>query len=508
LKRARIELALVLAALIALSTAATRFVNHSGWTLYYGDAEAHLNIARRIVDSRTPGYDQIGSPWLPLPAALTLLLVRYDPWWRNGLAGAIPSSACFVLAGVFLFAAVRRAMNSSAAAAAALGIFALNPNLLYLQSTPMTESVFLAGFMAVLYCTVLFRDTQSLWAVGGAGMASLAASLSRYEGWFLIPFVTLYFLFVARRRRLVAALVFGAIASLGPLYWLAHNWWLYSNPLEFYNGPYSAKGIYQRALDRHMPPSPGDHDWAKAWLFFRTAARLCAGWGAVIVAAAGLVGVLWRRAFWPLVLTALAPVFYLWSMYSGGSPIFVPQLWFNSYYNTRYGLAAFPLLAIAGAGLVLLGSKRLRPFLAVAAIGVAAAPWLINSKPDSWICWKESQVNSEGRRAWTREAARVLAAEYKPGTGIYTSFGDDMVAVLREAGIPLREALRDANEPAWMAATTRPDLFLHEEWALATSGDPVATAVQRATFKNGPRYHRIQTIMVKGQPVIEVYKRD
>jgi Dolichyl-phosphate-mannose-protein mannosyltransferase len=508
LTRARIELVLVLAALIAISTAATKFVSHSGWTLYYGDAEARLNIARRVVDSRTPGYDQIGSPWLPLPTVLTLALVQYDPWWRNGLAGAIPSSACFVLAGAFLFAAVRRAMQSSAAAFAALGILALNPNLLYLQATPMPEPVFLAGFMALLYCSVLFRDTQSLWTVAGAGLASVAASLSRYEGWFLIPFVTLYFLIAARRRRPAAALVFGAIASLAPLYWLAHNWWLYSSPLEFYNGPYSAKGIYQRALAQHMPPSPGDHDWAKAWLFFRTTARLCAGWGAVIVAAAGLAGVIWKRKWWPVALVAIPPVFYLWRMYAGESPIYVAQLYFGSYYNTRYTLSVLPLLAITGAGVVLLANNRLRPFFAVAAIAVAVTPWLIHSKPDDWICWKESQLNSEGRRAWTRAAAQFLAAEYQPGTGIYTSFGDDMVATFREAGIPLREALRDSNEPAWMAATTRPDLFLHEEWALATSGDPVATAVQRATFKTGPRYHRIQTIMVKGQPVIEIYKRD
>lgn len=508
MKRARIELVLVLAALIAISTAATRYVNHSGWTLYYGDAEAHLNIARRIVDSRTPGYDQIGSPWLPLPTVLTLVFARYDPWWRNGLVGAIPSSACFVLAGAFLFAAIRRAVRSSAAGLTALGVFALNPNLLYLQATPMTEPVFLAGFMALLYFTILFRDTQSPGAVAGAGFASLAASLSRYEGWFLIPFVMLYFLFAARRNRVFAAFLFGAIASVGPLYWLAHNWWLYSNPLEFYNGPYSAKGIYQRALDQHMPPSPGDHDWRKAWLFFRTAAGICAGWGAVIVAAAGLIGALWKRAFWPLLLAALPPVFYLWSMYSGGTPIFLPTLWFGSYYNTRYGLAALPLVAIAGAGTVLLASPRLRPVIAAAAMVAAATPWLIHPKPDDWICWKESQVNSEGRRAWVPTVAQLLATEYKRGTGIYTSFGDDMIACLREAGIPLREALRDSNEPAWMAATTRPDLFLHEEWVLATSGDPVATAVQRATFHAGPRYYRIQSIIVKGQPVIEIYKRD
>src|SRR5579862_1206706 len=119
-------------------------VSRSGWTLYYGDAEAHLNIARRILDSRTPGYDQIGTSWLPLPHLLTLALVTDDRLWRNGLAGAIPSSVCFVLAGVFLFAAMRRATASSAAGFAALGLFALNPNLLYLEATPMTEPVFFA----------------------------------------------------------------------------------------------------------------------------------------------------------------------------------------------------------------------------------------------------------------------------------------------------------------------------------------------------------------------------
>jgi len=502
LKYARLELSLVLVCLAALSTAATMAVNHFGWTLYYGDAEAHLNIARRILDSRTPGYDQIGTSWLPLPHLLTLALVTDDRLWRNGLAGAIPSSVCFVLAGVFLFAAMRRATASSAAGFAALGLFALNPNLLYLEATPMTEPVFFAGLMAVLYFTVLFRDTQSLWAVIGTAVASLTASLSRYEGWFLIPFVTIYFLFATKRRGLLAALVFAALASLAPLYWLGHNWWLYSNPLEFFNGPYSAKAINQRT-----GVYPGQQDWRKAWLFFHTVTQMCAGWGVLVVAGGGLFAVFWKRVFWPALLTALPAVFYLWSMYAGGAAIFVPQLWFNSYYNTRYGLSALPLLAVTGACTTLFAAGRWRALVALAAIAVGIAPWLIHRNPDNWICWKESQVNSQGRRAWTREAAQVLVSQYQRGAGIFTSFGD-LTGILREAGVPLREALHDGNEPAWMVATTHPDLFLHEELAIAISGDAVATAVQRATFKTGPRYHLERTIIIKGAPVIEIYKRD
>ena len=97
---------------------------------------------------------------------------------------------------------MRRATESTAAALASLGIFALNPNLLYLQSTPMTELVSLAGLMGVLYFSVLFRQTQSLGAVAGAGVASMAASLARYEGWFVIPFAAFYFLWAARRHKI------------------------------------------------------------------------------------------------------------------------------------------------------------------------------------------------------------------------------------------------------------------------------------------------------------------
>ncbi len=109
----------VVLTLAAWSAAAVFFFFSRGWLLYYGDAEAHLNIARRMFDSQTPGYDQIGTAWLPLPHWLMLPFVRSDEWWRSGIAGSISAAACFVAAGAFLFAAVRRAFASAAAAVAA-----------------------------------------------------------------------------------------------------------------------------------------------------------------------------------------------------------------------------------------------------------------------------------------------------------------------------------------------------------------------------------------------------
>ena len=492
--------------LTALSVAALAWFHERGYTLYYGDAEAHLNVARRVLDSRSPGLFQIGSVWLPLPHLLMLPLVWDDRLWRSGLAGAIPSAACFIAAGMFLFAAARRVYGAGAAAAATLCLFALNPNLLYLQSAPMTEPVFLAALCALLYFTVRFGQTQSLVTAACAGAATLAASLTRYEGWFVIPFAALYFLIAARRRRILAPFLFAAIAALGPLLWLAHNWWYWGDALEFYRGPYGAKAIYQRALEGGMAPYRGDHDWAQAWLYFRSAVRLSVGWPVVWLGLAGTAAALFRRAAWPLLLLLLPPAFYVWSLHSGGTPIFVPHLWPYSYYNTRYGLSALPALAFASGALVAFAPRRFRVPAWLLAAALAVLPWMWSPYPEGWICWKESQVNSEARRAWTNEAAAFLQVQYRRGSGIIMPFGD-LAGILRQAGIPLRESLHEGNVPEWQAAVADPFFYMREEWAVVISGDKVDDALVKARRK-GPRYDCLRSITVRGAPVIQIYRRN
>ena len=207
---------LVFAALFAVSGAALAIFYSNGWLLYYGDAEAHLNIARRMVDSRTPGYDQVGTVWLPLPHWLMLPFVRIDALWLNGMAGAIPSMLAFLCAGMFLYAAAARIFESPAAGLAAAALFALNPNVLYLQSIPMTESLASACLLGLLYFSVRFRDTQGWGSVAGAGVAACAGTLTRYEGWFLLPFAAVYFLLTARRNRIGVACVILRARRIGP----------------------------------------------------------------------------------------------------------------------------------------------------------------------------------------------------------------------------------------------------------------------------------------------------
>jgi hypothetical protein len=496
--------------LTAIGTGAAWWCFERGYPLYYGDAEAHLNIARRILDSRTPGPDQIGTVWLPLPHFLLLPFAMRDAWWHSGLAGVLPSLACFIIAGVFLFCAARRVYSSSqassrASSGAALAVallFALNPNILYLQATPMTELPFLASLAALLWATLWFRDAQSPWAILIAAAASNAASLTRYEGWFLIPFVSVYLLLIAQRKRY--AILFGVLAALGPLAWLAHNQYYYGNALEFYNGPYSAAAIYQRQLAQGGMKYPGDHAWLTSARYYLAASRWVAGWPLLILGAAGTLAAIARRAsWWALFLLLLPPLFYVWSMHSSGTPIFVPDLAPYSWYNTRYAIAAVPFAAFAAGALVTLFPDRLQSRVALVVTLAIAGVWALAAPPS--ICWKESEVNSEARRGWTAQAASFLAREYRPGSGIVFPFGD-LTGVLREAGIPLCEGLHEGNGAAFDAAMARPDLLLAKsglvEWGLAFSGDAVDAALRKAG------YTLRRQIVVKGAPVVDIYHRE
>ncbi|MGD0578726.1 MAG: glycosyltransferase family 39 protein [Bryobacteraceae bacterium] len=498
--------------LICASAAALLLSARQGWTLWYGDAEAHLNIARRILDSRTPGYEQLGTVWLPLPHLLMLPFVQADALWRSGVGGAIAAAICFICGGLFLFHGLRR-LFGVAEAWAGLLVWTLNPNLLYLQSIPMTEPVALACALGLLWAITRLEDTTAWGDAALAGVFAALGTLARYEAWSLLPVAAVCVVVLAGERRWGKALLFCLIASLGPLYWLAHNRVLYSSALEFYNGPWSAHAIYQRALDAGGFRYPGDHDWIKALLYYRTAAALCLGRPLYYLGAAGLAAALFSRARWAALLLFTGAAFYVFSLYSGGTPIFVPELWPNTYYNTRYGLSAMPAACLGVAALAGLAARAPRLFrpphgqwiAAGVLVLLAVSPWLLRPRPGDWVCWRESDVNSRDRRAWTRSAAGYLAPRYHSGDGILISFGD-LTGIVRAAGIPLRETLHEGNGPAWLAAVLRPDIALHEEWALAFAGDTVSRAVSRLR-EGAPQYQCVSSIPIPDGRAVEIWKR-
>ena len=138
-----------------------------------------------------PGWRSLGGVWLPLPHLLMVPFVQKMEWWQNGLAGAWPSLICYILSVVGLYRLARRMMTPRWAFAAT-AFYALNPNLLYLSTTAMTEPLFLAVLIWMALLTV-----ECVAAIHAArhrlvarrliliALLILAAVFTRYDGWIL-----------------------------------------------------------------------------------------------------------------------------------------------------------------------------------------------------------------------------------------------------------------------------------------------------------------------------------
>src|SRR5258708_11693477 len=127
----------------AISIAALLFYFRHGAILLYGDATAHINIARRVFDSRTPGFFQLGTVWLPLPHVLDIPFIINDWMWRTGLGASIPSMAAYVAAALGIFRLLKTLASRGAAWVGAL-VYPLNPNLPYIPPTAIPEPLYLA----------------------------------------------------------------------------------------------------------------------------------------------------------------------------------------------------------------------------------------------------------------------------------------------------------------------------------------------------------------------------
>src|SRR5690242_9913139 len=72
----------------------------------YGDAQAHLVIARRVFDNLTPGLAQLGGVWLPLLHILMLPFVVNNFLFYTGLAGTLVNTTAYLLSNIYLFSLI------------------------------------------------------------------------------------------------------------------------------------------------------------------------------------------------------------------------------------------------------------------------------------------------------------------------------------------------------------------------------------------------------------------
>ncbi len=180
-----IEIALASGA-AAVGVLAWMFYLRADLVLSHYDAKAHLVVARRVFDNLTPGWQQFGAVWLPLPHLLLLLPVQNDLLYRTGFAGSAISLTCLAVTAYAMAAFVRRVTGSGVGAGVAASLLVLNPNLLYLYTTPMTEPLLLAVTSLLVLWLYEWIESDNDRLPARLGVVLFAAAWTRYEAWAVI----------------------------------------------------------------------------------------------------------------------------------------------------------------------------------------------------------------------------------------------------------------------------------------------------------------------------------
>ncbi len=215
-------------------------------TLAYNDARSHLNISRRVVDSLQPGLAQLGTVWLPLQHVLQLPTIWVDYLYHSGISGSLISILAFILSSYILAKIARVLGFSDFQSVLLLVVFSLNPNLLYMQTSPMTESLLIFTLVFSTYYLLLWEKTGSIGHLIIAAFGVFLAVLARYDGWFfyLYALVAVFLVSLLKsgfRRASANVVLFGAIPGFAVFLWLLWNQLIFGNFLEFMNGSFSAK---------------------------------------------------------------------------------------------------------------------------------------------------------------------------------------------------------------------------------------------------------------------------
>ena len=473
---------------LGIALVALAYCVRHGTLLLFGDAVSHLHIARRVFDSITPGFRQLGSVWLPLPHILLLPFVWNMAWWHNGLAGACLSVPSYVLGCAGIYRLARMWLDRSAAILV-VAFHGLNPGLLYLATTAMTEPLFLAEMIwSVLFVVQYERALVAPAGEGdeslpspsrlliGAGLVLVCAIFTRYDGWVYAaavwlfatwPLIMTYRVWEHHRWRGPVAgawILFTAMLITAPSLWLAYNAKQFGDPLDFLRGPYSPRAIDARTTPNGSSPHPGFHNLRDAAIYFLKAAELGAAplaLGKLLcwLSAAGTLAALWifrRRQIWPVLLLWLPLPFYAYSVAYGSVPIFIPIWRPYSWYNTRYGLELLPAFALfVGCLFALLISRlprfRLYAMAAVLLLFVANSVVLLRSGP---LVFQEALVNSRSRIAFETALAKALLGIPEQGLILMHVSGD--VGAVQQAGIPLRRIVNEGDYLTWQRALKDP----------------------------------------------------
>ncbi|MFF5294473.1 glycosyltransferase [Paractinoplanes globisporus] len=504
-------LALVTVAAILLSVGGYLYFRHQGAVLAYKDANSHLLIARRVLESPTAGAAQLGGVWLPLPHLLALPLVWNDKLYQTGLAGAVVSMVAFVVTVRYLYLLGASLARSRFAGIATALLFAVNANALYLQSTAMTESLLFACIVATIHYLHEWCRFGRYKDLIATSVAILLATLTRYEGWVLCLAALAVVTYTELRRhrsyiRFEASFIFfGFIAFAGIAGWLVWNTAIFHNPLYWKFGEYADSSLWVKqgeAAVGHLGVATRTY-----WL----AAEHNIGLATLVLGGLGVIAYVARNrlrqeavAVYPLLFFG---VFFVYALYAGERPLHVKEV-NGELYNVRFGLIMLiPASIFAGYLISLVPSvvERLgRPGLARLAKGAAAAGVLATALavPGVVTLDEAREFRASQWESANAAASAWLRVHHDGGLTLMMSYENESVTF--DSKIPTQRIVYEGSYQMWEPALRDPAAH-HIEWIYMRglpgqedlvfdrlNGTPQLTRAYDLVYSAGDRmiYHR------------------
>lgn len=452
---------------IGLSLAATAYFYHHGQLVLYDDELSRMSIARRTFDNPI-GFSlaQLGGVWLPWPQLQMMPFLAVDSLYFDGLGGSVPSMLSYVASSVLIYKIVfHLAGRRRAPAIAGAAVFMLNPNVLYMQSTALSELGMFLWLLGGVYGVQRFFEVERRGAqrryLALAGISCTFALLTRYEGWIVTAALLACVIYGCARRGdarsevKAYALAFSFFPALAVVGWLAYNQIIFGSALYFYDGPYAKPSLWSSSAD------PAVGHWlvsAKTYLY---AILDDTNWPTAGLALAGIFALVRSRRpaaqTLPVLSLLLLIPFFIWSLHGAQRPMHVEQI-NHSWYNTRFALVYMPAAAIYIGYLIgaLRSSALVRVVSAVVVGAAVAAVALSFGAPDATITTLEDNL------AWSRQpvatqfasAAAYLRAHYHHGLVLAQFFANE--GVLYEARIAPAADVYEGIHQLWLPAIADP----------------------------------------------------
>lgn len=503
-----IRLVLIISVILAVSS--TLFYLSKDLIVAYGDAESHLNIAKRVIHSITPGFAQLGGIWLPIPHILMIPLVFFDPLWRSGLAGSIVSGTFFIISSIFLYKLAYMLTHNKLASFVAFFVFVVNPNILYLQSTPMTELPLVGLFILSTYFFVRFiKDESHLPSLLLASFFGFLAVLTRYDGWFLVMFeaftiLLLYFNKKESFRQIEGKFIlFSTLAFFGIALWMVWDFLILGDPFYFTNSQFSARTQQMNWLARGELPAYQNIFLSFAYYFVTTMSN-----GGLIVFLVGIIGLILylknkNDVYRYLVsFVLLVPfVFNVFTLFMGQSVIFIPHLTPVGFewrlFNVRYGVLMIPVLAIFF-GYVFsrcrrFGAKFFIIFLILVQFGLYGVGY---SKVISLADGTEGLS-----KAKIPDAEYFVKKHYDNGLVLIDDYARTL-SIIR-SGIPMQNIIYIGNKPYWEESLAAPERYA--TWIIMQKNDDVWKNIFDKPAVQGRLYKYFQKVYTS--PNILIFKK-